>query len=65
MPKITVTLIVTHQKHIHILMFLYSAPLNKIHESTIYIYVDPEPLVISLTAYAINQHEDQYNVQHH
>ena len=65
MPKIIVTLIVTHQKQICILISLYNASRNKINESIIYYYVDHELFVISVTAYVTNKHEDQYNIQHH
>ena len=65
MPKIIVTLTVTHQKHICILIFKNNASLNKINESIIYIYADRELFVISVTVYMTNQHEDQYDIQHH
>jgi len=66
MPKVIVTCIVTHQKHFCISIFLYNPSHNKINVTTIYIYVDPELFIISVTAVQVtNQYEEQYNIQHH
>jgi len=65
MPKIIVTLTVTHQKHICILIFLYNASHNEINITIIYIHMDPELFVISVTVYVTNQHEVRYDIQHH
>jgi len=66
MPKIRVTLIVTHQKHFCVLIILYNASHNKINVTIIYMYVDPELFDISVTVvHATIQHEDQSDIQHH
>lgn len=65
MPKIIVTLIVTHQKHFCVLIILYNASHNKSNETIIYIYMDPELFDISVTLHATIQHEDQSDIQHH
>lgn len=65
MPKIIITLIVTHQKHVCILIFLYNAFHNKIDVIIIHIYMDPELFIISVTVYVTNKHEVQYDIQHH